>query len=209
MLQALRRLFNRNTAAYWNEVYRFGIGEAGTENAGRHMERMARLLEDRERILDFGGGAGVAIAALARTLSGRRFCLVDHSEEAIRLATERLGASDTRGNTFEYAGRLDDTRAEFDAILCLEVLEHLSHYREILDQLWRRLRPGGLLLLSVPVKGWRDGHREHVNKFTVDSMFRILLNYSDWVQISPRSFSRKGALSTAFFAVRKESAAGG
>jgi 2-polyprenyl-3-methyl-5-hydroxy-6-metoxy-1,4-benzoquinol methylase len=41
-------------------------------------------------------------------------------------------------------------------VISIEVLEHITHYKEVLDTLWSRLRDGGVLLLSVPVKGIRN-----------------------------------------------------
>lgn len=43
---------------------------------------------------------------------------------------------------------LDD--GAFDVIVCTEVLEHLRFATALLDELFRVLRPGGLLFLSVP-----------------------------------------------------------
>ena len=90
-------------------------------------------------------------------------------------------------------------------VISIEVLEHITHYKEVLDTLWSRLRNGGVLLLSVPVKGIRDRNRQFVNKFTVNSYFRILTNYAGIVSIAPRTYSkRSGTLSTAFFLLEKK-----
>ncbi len=204
LLRAFKRMLNRNTSAYWDGVYRRKIAAGRAPRRDSAVLRLLPLLHDKRCILDFGGGLGAVIATLSQEVSSRRFCLVDHSPEALAYASGRLGRSDERGNAFEYAAHLEEAQGPFDAILCIEVLEHLTDHREILDQLWSRLAPGGILLLSVPVKGWRDGNREHVNKFTVDSMFRLLSKYGEWIQIAPRTYSRKSAtLSTAFFAVPK------
>lgn len=40
---------------------------------------------------------------------------------------------------------------EFDAILCISVLEHVPNFWESFPRLYRALRPGGLLVLSVPM----------------------------------------------------------
>jgi 2-polyprenyl-3-methyl-5-hydroxy-6-metoxy-1,4-benzoquinol methylase len=40
----------------------------------------------------------------------------------------------------------------FDLACCTETLEHVRNPGEILDQLIARLRPGGLLLVSVPIE---------------------------------------------------------
>jgi SAM-dependent methyltransferase len=40
---------------------------------------------------------------------------------------------------------------EFDAILCLSVLEHVDRFWEAIPRMHRALRPGGKLILSVPM----------------------------------------------------------
>jgi 2-polyprenyl-3-methyl-5-hydroxy-6-metoxy-1,4-benzoquinol methylase len=88
--------------------------------------------------------------------------------------------------------------------MSIQVVEHITEYMKVMDSLWARVRPGGTLLISVPVKGIRDRNRQHVNKFTVSSMFRILSGYGEIVHISPRTYSvRSGRLSTAYFYVEK------
>jgi SAM-dependent methyltransferase len=44
---------------------------------------------------------------------------------------------------------LDD--GQMDAIACISVLEHTEHHRQIVDELHRVLRPGGLLVLTFDV----------------------------------------------------------
>lgn len=46
---------------------------------------------------------------------------------------------------------------EFDTVLLLDVLEHLDHDEECLQEVWRILRPSGRLLLSVPRQDHRRG----------------------------------------------------
>lgn len=132
--------------------------------------------------------------------------LLDQSEVSVRYAADTLiGTSDANGNSFEYytdPAQLPDR--PIDMVMSIEVFEHIPEYRPLLDRLWQMVAPGGCLLLSVPVKGWRDRHREHVNKFTVNTMFRLLSEYADIVQIAPRTRSkRSGRLSTAYFLIEK------
>ena len=71
------------------------------------------------------------------------------------------GAGDGSGlqiDDFSY-GRLDyrcdiwsipEVNATFDAVICTEVLEHVPYPRETILELARLLKPGGILLLTVP-----------------------------------------------------------
>jgi len=94
---------------------------------------------------------------------------------------------------------------KFDAIISTQVLEHITNYSDVLNSLWELLEENGIMIISVPVKGWKDHNKEHVNKFTVKSMINILSEYSEWIHVSPRTRSkRSGKLITAFFYIIKE-----
>lgn len=55
-----------------------------------------------------------------------------------------------RPSLFGDASRLPVADASIDTVVLLEVLEHLEHPREALDEIARVLKPGGRLLLSMP-----------------------------------------------------------
>lgn len=46
--------------------------------------------------------------------------------------------------------RLPYADASFNKIICSEVLEHIEEYQQVLDEIYRLLKPGGLLAISVP-----------------------------------------------------------
>lgn len=48
------------------------------------------------------------------------------------------------------AEKLPFADASFDHIICSEVLEHLPDYQKVLQEIYRVLKPGGSLSLSVP-----------------------------------------------------------
>jgi 2-polyprenyl-3-methyl-5-hydroxy-6-metoxy-1,4-benzoquinol methylase len=88
---------------------------------------IANYLERRQRRVIYGIDVGPkSIAAAARASSGHnRFAMYDG---------EHVPFPD----------------GYFDAVLCLEVLEHIAFDREIIKEIVRVLRPGGRLLLSTP-----------------------------------------------------------
>jgi SAM-dependent methyltransferase len=64
---------------------------------------------------------------------------------------EQAGFSFHEGPVEEILPRLGE--GSFDAILMISVLEHLVEPEAVLKLVFRRLRPGGVLLLNVPT--WR------------------------------------------------------
>lgn len=59
-----------------------------------------------------------------------------------------------RSNGATYVGDVQDMpmvpAGSYDSAICLEVLEHVPHPLQALREIYRILRPGGRLLLSVP-----------------------------------------------------------
>ena len=205
MTNPLIRFFTKNTAEYWDKAYRAELA-TGKIRADKNLSKTLFLFHKAKSILDFGAGAGGNVKFLASQFSDRSFCLVDHSTTSLAYARDKLlGDSDSKGNRFEFHTSLDSLKTRsFDLVMSIEVIEHVKNYKDTLDSLWSLVSPGGMLLISVPVKGWRDRNREHVNKFTIKQIFELLRSYSDWVHVSARTFSkRSGVLSTAYFYIEK------
>ena len=206
MIKFLKKILNPNTKDYWDKLYNQELENVKIRQ-DESVLKLIDILDIKERIMDFGSGPGGNTKLLSEKLTNKKFFLVDHSKTALDFAKKSyLGETDENKNQFYYYQNISDLNDQkVDAIITLQVLEHISNYKEIIDQLWDKLDKNGVLIISVPVKGIRDRHREHINKFTVKSMFAILTEYSDWVNISPRTYSsRSKILSTAFFSVIKK-----
>jgi cyclopropane fatty-acyl-phospholipid synthase-like methyltransferase len=198
---------NPNTKQFWEKIYSEHIDQKKIRSDEDHLQKFIPLFEKAESVLDFGGGLGGNLKYLSENLSKTRFILVDHSETSLEFARkELLGEKDERNNRFEYETSLDKIpENSIDLVMSIQVIEHITEYKSYLDQLWARTAPGGCMMISVPVKGIRDRNRQHVNKFTVSSFFKILVAYGEIVHIAPRTYSvRSGRLSTAYFYVIKD-----
>ena len=61
---------------------------------------------------------------------------------------------ETRSVPLDFLGDLEDMRAvddaSIDVALCTEVLEHVPHPQVAMAELARTIRPGGVLVLTVP-----------------------------------------------------------
>jgi ubiquinone/menaquinone biosynthesis C-methylase UbiE len=50
-----------------------------------------------------------------------------------------------------------------DKIICSEVLEHIEHYENVIDEIYRILKPNGLLAVSVP-RAWPEKICWHLSR---------------------------------------------
>lgn len=103
-------------------------------------------LEDGESVFDCGCGMGFYLMAMGK-LKKLRLVGLDGDIERLHWAqSEKVPAALLNGNIFQ----LPFADESFDKVLMSEVLEHLSDDVLGLRELYRVLRPGGVLALSVP-----------------------------------------------------------
>ena len=118
-------------------------------------DRAIAALSLREgKVLDLGCAFGFATLKLAR--KGYTTIGVDNSARYIAWARRRHP-----GGTYlqSSAESLPLEDASFDAVLCLDVLEHVVDQAAVIREIERVLRPEGMLILSVPHRGllgWLD-----------------------------------------------------
>ena len=97
----------------------------------------------RGRLLDIGCGTGEFLEAATRR--GWEVCGVELSARAARLARKK--GLDVRCCTLSSAPYASGS---FDAVTCLDVLEHVADPLQDLQRARELLAPGGLLVMRVP-----------------------------------------------------------
>lgn len=105
-------------------------------------------LRDAE-VVDVGCGGGLLSEALA--LEGARVTALDLAPELVRVA--QLHARESGARIDYRVQPVEALAAElpgrFDAVTCMEMLEHVPDPSAIVDACARLLKPGGLLFLST------------------------------------------------------------
>ena len=97
------------------------------------------------RVLEVGCGEGYGTALLAAAASS--IVGVDYDALTIEHAAARYSqARFVRGNL----AALPFESASFDALVTLQVIEHVWNHREFVAECLRVLRPGGLLVVTTP-----------------------------------------------------------
>jgi cyclopropane fatty-acyl-phospholipid synthase-like methyltransferase len=129
------------------------------------------LIASNMRIPDFGAGSGHILRSLASELQLDIHCIEAGPEAAKFLRS--LGFT-------VHPDLSSATPGSYDAILLIELLEHLSDPVDFLQAIKRYLKPAGRIFMSTPMGETRSGNRdlpaydtaEHV-QFWTDSSFAL------------------------------------
>ena len=155
--------------------------EAGRQRtASRLLHMMASFRQPPGRLLDVGCGPGLFLEEARR--QGWDVRGVELARWACEEARNRLGAAVVeQGDTLQL---LKLNLGTFDVVAALDVIEHVSDPRSFLIQLSAMLRPGGLLVLTLPRwdslvarlwrKHWRLIFSAHLFYFTSRALQRLL-----------------------------------
>jgi SAM-dependent methyltransferase len=138
---AAKQIFCRAGLIAWSHRRRFEVGL-----------RLARRFAGR-RILDYGCGDATFLALLHAT-PDRPMALVGAELDDAQVEDCRRRFAGRAGLAFVNIGDLDGSNhvRAYDAVVCMEVLEHVVNLDDVLARLWRLLTADGTALISVPVE---------------------------------------------------------
>ncbi|MGI6367779.1 MAG: methyltransferase domain-containing protein [Anaerolineae bacterium] len=116
----------------------------------RRVRTMLAYLDPQpgQTILDCGTGMGFYARAIDRLYPGVRVVGIDMDDHALAFAREHLPASVTIAKADIY--RMPLPNGSVDGVVMSEVLEHLADEERGLQEVYRVLKPGGTLSLTVP-----------------------------------------------------------
>ncbi len=109
-----------------------------------------KLLERGDRLLDIGCGDGI-LGYYAKNFY-KEIHGIDVSETALKIAKER-GIITKKVNMNEEV--LPFEADYFDAVTCLDVLEHVFEPEDLINEFSRVLKKGGIVVISTPnIRYW-------------------------------------------------------
>ena len=137
---------------------------------------LARMLPQREgerrKIADLGCGCGMLLYRLKDRYD---VVGVDGSPKAIEFCAVR----NVPVKLGEFPQSIPLKSETYDGVLLLDVLEHLERDVETAQAASKLLRPGGILMCTVPAYQWlwspRDEHHQHFRRYSA-RRFRELMN---------------------------------
>jgi len=113
---------------------------------GNRSYRRMLLDEDLERSREFMGGIVLDVGGKARGKSGQFRPLASDRPRWIYLNINERTRPDVVGDAAFLPFRVES----FDSVVCIEVLEHCEYPQKTVDEIYRVLRKGGHVIISVP-----------------------------------------------------------
>ncbi|WP_420587427.1 class I SAM-dependent methyltransferase [Ruegeria sp.] len=104
--------------------------------------------DGRNAVLDIGGGIGASAGYLKEVDKAERYVVVDLVADAKHASVDAAYS----GNLEDPAllQRIEAEQGVFDVILCLDVLEHLTDPWSVIEACHAMLKPGGVIVASIP-----------------------------------------------------------
>jgi SAM-dependent methyltransferase len=125
---------------------------------------------DALSLLEVGCGTGFVLSGIEKSfpqldLNGSEIFI-----EGLSYATKRL----PNVNFMQMDARKIPFQSAFDIIGAFDVLEHIREDDDVLEQVYKALKPEGILLLSVPQHPWlwsmSDDYACHVRRYTANEL---------------------------------------
>lgn len=117
---------------YWRHDYRYQLDQIG------------RIMPDR--LIDIGCGPGAFLCLVEAAYPEIQLNALDISPEMVKETRERL--SDTAIATVGDSERMPLEGDQFQVVTCNMSIHHYPHPQDALNEMYRILKPGGVLLLN-------------------------------------------------------------
>ncbi|MBR3020345.1 MAG: methyltransferase domain-containing protein [Clostridia bacterium] len=117
---------------YWKHDYRF------------QLEAIGRIMPDR--LIDIGCGPGAFLSMVEETFPDIQLNALDLSEGMIRETRERL--SSTAIATVGDSEKMPLESEQYQVVTCNMSIHHYPHPQNAVNEMFRILKPGGVLLLN-------------------------------------------------------------
>ncbi|MFT3907926.1 MAG: class I SAM-dependent methyltransferase [Ferruginibacter sp.] len=163
-----------------------------SENTSEHLHRYALALQfcENKAVLDIASGEGYGSNLLAK--KARLVAGVDIDNETILRAKEKYKQANLEFKTGS-ADKIPYPDHSFDVVISFETLEHHDRHEEMMAEVKRVLKPGGLCVISTPDKLVYSDKKNYKNPFHVKELYKeefrgLLKKYFSGVSIFRQQF---------------------
>jgi SAM-dependent methyltransferase len=138
-------------------------------------------------LLDIACGAGYGSRQIAERFPDTEVVGADYDDQAVVFAGDQYGRdhgnlSYQRGDVVRWRESLGDRM--FDCIVSFDTIEHVEHREVMMQNMVEHLAPGGMLLLSTPVRSetvFNPGWEHHKIEYSPGALFDFLSRYFEEV----------------------------
>ncbi|PLQ01534.1 class I SAM-dependent methyltransferase [Cupriavidus pauculus] len=131
------------------------------------LEKYSRKLDS---FLEIGCGTGFVLSGVARQYPDAKLYGSEIFSAGLGFAAERTPSVNFMQMDARHVPFID----EFDAIGAFDVLEHINEDEQVLSMLHQAVKPGGLLVLTVPQHAWlwspTDDYACHVRRYSAKEL---------------------------------------
>lgn len=131
---------------------------------------------DIQSFLEIGCGTGFVISGISEAFPNVKVQGSELFTKGLTFAAARLPTT----NFMQMDARNIPFYEEFDSIGAFDVIEHIEEDETVLSQIYKALKPNGLLLLTVPQHKWLwspiDEDACHVRRYTANDLHAKLKN---------------------------------
>lgn len=144
-----------------------------------------KFVKDKS-VLDIASGEGYGSALLAKVASS--VVGVDIDSECVEYARQKYGNSSNLNFLVGSCSSVPLPNRSVDVVTSFETIEHHDQHEEMMGEIKRVLKPGGLLLISSPnrltyLAETKESNPFHVKELYYEELVNLLERYFKYVQI--------------------------
>jgi ubiquinone/menaquinone biosynthesis C-methylase UbiE len=141
------------------------------DNTVEHLHRYAMVIEfvKDKTVLDIASGEGYGSNLLSKYAA--KVFGVDIDKLSIELAKEKYKAQNLEFK-IGPADAIPLANGSIDVVVSFETLEHHDKHEEMMGEIKRVLKPGGILIMSTPDKKYYSDESEYKNPFHIKELYR-------------------------------------
>jgi 2-polyprenyl-3-methyl-5-hydroxy-6-metoxy-1,4-benzoquinol methylase len=164
---------------FFNEAqYNDFLAKSGDVYAQTKFKILLRWMSGRGRLRVLNAGCGSGELSCLLAAAGHQVVGIDPEPRYIGLARERAGARFPDSQFVVSTIEDYDGPGAFDAAVSTDVLEHIEDDRTAFERMTALVRPGGLILVTVPAGQWLFGYHDeqlgHYRRYNKRAVRRLV-----------------------------------
>jgi SAM-dependent methyltransferase len=173
-----------NNAGHWNTIHGLEGKNTWRQYPALFAAGLEMLTIPDGKLIDLGCGNGVFLALAQKRFPDMELWGLDISSVAILNIVKWLGVEGVVSVLPEIPPPVPP--AYFDYVTAFDLVEHIENERELMNNAFRILKPGGLFIMVVPEEhgiGYRkfiaEEDSEHVRWYDEEKVMRVLTHYGE------------------------------